>query len=72
MAASIGDAAQQAVAYRLRLPTNAKQELATVTRVIDGDTIEVSIARQEYTVRYIGINTPETKVPQPANPIHRT
>ena len=30
-----------------------------VTRVIDGDTIEVSIADTIYTVRYIGIDTPE-------------
>jgi micrococcal nuclease len=33
---------------------------ATVVRVIDGDTIEVSINGKIYTVRYIGINTPET------------
>jgi len=37
---------------------------ATVTRVIDGDTIEVEIAGQEYTLRYIGINTPETVDPR--------
>ncbi len=30
-----------------------------VTRVIDGDTIEVSIAGTIYTIRYIGIDTPE-------------
>lgn len=30
-----------------------------VTRVIDGDTIEVSIAGTIYKVRYIGIDTPE-------------
>lgn len=33
---------------------------ATVVRVIDGDTIEVSIAGKPYRVRYIGIDTPET------------
>lgn len=33
---------------------------ATVTRVIDGDTIEVSIDDSLYKVRYIGIDTPET------------
>jgi micrococcal nuclease len=32
---------------------------ATCTRVIDGDTIEVSIGDGVYTVRYIGIDTPE-------------
>jgi micrococcal nuclease len=32
---------------------------AACTRVVDGDTIEVSIAGETYTVRYIGIDTPE-------------
>ncbi len=36
---------------------------AKVTRVIDGDTIEVSINGELKTVRYIGINTPETVHP---------
>lgn len=36
---------------------------ATVVRVIDGDTIVVSIAGKTYDVRYIGVNTPETKDP---------
>ena len=36
---------------------------AQVTRVIDGDTIEVSIDGQIYKVRYIGIDTPETVHP---------
>lgn len=31
---------------------------------MDGDTIEVEIARQDYTLRYIGINTPETVDPR--------
>jgi micrococcal nuclease len=33
---------------------------ALVTRVIDGDTIVVKIGNELFTVRYIGINTPET------------
>lgn len=37
---------------------------ALVTRVIDGDTIEVSIGGQTYTLRYIGIDTPETVDPR--------
>ena len=37
---------------------------AKVTRVIDGDTIEVEIDRGLYKVRYIGIDTPETVHPQ--------
>jgi micrococcal nuclease len=36
---------------------------AHVTRVIDGDTIEVSIAGRDDEVRYIGIDTPETVKP---------
>lgn len=35
-------------------------ELATVTAVIDGDTIEVSVNGASYRVRYIGMDTPET------------
>ena len=34
-------------------------ELARVVRVIDGDTIEVEIDGDVYSVRYIGMNTPE-------------
>lgn len=41
----------------------AGTESAHVTRVIDGDTIEVSIGSTSYRVRYIGINTPETSQP---------
>ena len=36
---------------------------AQVLRVIDGDTIEVSLEGQTYKVRYIGIDTPETVHP---------
>ncbi len=36
---------------------------ARVVRVIDGDTIEVSIAGDEEDVRYIGIDTPESVKP---------
>jgi len=39
-------------------------EIALVTEVIDGDTIEVQIGEQRYKVRYIGIDTPETKHPE--------
>lgn len=35
-------------------------EMATVTRVIDGDTIEVMMNGRSYRVRYIGVNAPET------------
>lgn len=38
-------------------------EVGTVTRVIDGDTIEVTINGTVYDVRYIGVNTPEDDEP---------
>ncbi len=37
---------------------------AQVVRVVDGDTIEVAIGGENYRVRYIGINTPETVDPR--------
>jgi len=36
---------------------------ATVTRIVDGDTIHVSIAGQDYPLRYIGIDSPEPNDP---------
>ncbi|MDP9184839.1 MAG: thermonuclease family protein [Actinomycetota bacterium] len=36
---------------------------ATVTRVVDGDTIHVSLSGQDVTIRLIGIDTPETVAP---------
>ena len=33
---------------------------ASVVDVVDGDTIKVTIAGERYTIRYIGIDTPET------------
>lgn len=38
-------------------------ETGTVTRVVDGDTIEVRIDGRTYSVRYVGINTPESDEP---------
>jgi len=38
-------------------------ELAQVTRVIDGDTIDVRMNGETWRVRYIGINTPERDEP---------
>ncbi|MBA7708631.1 hypothetical protein ES703_117534 [subsurface metagenome] len=40
-------------------PSPAPEMQITVTRVIDGDTIEVNISGTLYKVRYIGIDTPE-------------
>jgi len=41
----------------------AQQSVARVERVVDGDTIRVRIGGREETVRYIGVDTPETKKP---------
>jgi micrococcal nuclease len=43
--------------------TAGQAESARVVRVIDGDTIEVSIEGAEEDVRYIGVDTPETVNP---------
>ena len=45
------------------VPPQNKGVLATVVRVVDGDTIKVEIDGQKYTVRYIGVDTPETVAP---------
>ncbi len=44
-------------------PAQAPETQAAVTRVIDGDTIEVDIAGTTYRVRYIGVDTPELGEP---------
>ncbi len=41
----------------------ATGETAAVTRIIDGDTIDVRMNGQTYRVRYIGVNTPELDQP---------
>jgi micrococcal nuclease len=41
----------------------ASYELATVIRVIDGDTIDVEVNGERQRVRYIGMNTPERDEP---------
>ncbi len=51
-------------------PTVQRQEeIAQVVEVIDGDTIDVVMGGERYRVRYIGIDTPETKDPsRPVEP----
>ncbi len=44
-------------------PAAATDGVATVTHVVDGDTIDVHIAGRTERVRLIGIDTPETKKP---------
>jgi len=41
------------------IPANTERTEAKVTRIVDGDTIDVVIGGQTYRVRYIGIDTPE-------------
>lgn len=45
------------------IPPNGEVTLGVVTEVVDGDTIKVLIDSETYSVRYIGINTPETRDP---------
>ena len=45
---------------------------AHVERVIDGDTIQVRVEGKRYTVRLIGVDTPETKHPTRAVQVFRT
>src|SRR3990172_11152403 len=50
-------------------PSSTTDAYSQVLRVIDGDTIEVSLNGRSYTVRYIGIDTPETVDPnRPVQP----
>lgn len=44
-------------------PGNVQGETAQVTRIIDGDTIDVRLNGISYRVRYIGVNTPESDEP---------
>jgi len=41
----------------------ARSGSGRITRVVDGDTVHVSLAGRDETVRYIGVDTPETKKP---------
>ncbi|ULL19946.1 hypothetical protein DVH26_25050 [Paenibacillus sp. H1-7] len=46
-------------------PTSSKQgkEPVTIERVVDGDTVEITMAGKKEKIRLIGIDTPETKKP---------
>ncbi len=68
--------ASQAVAPQTSTPTTTPAatplfgptgptQLATVTRIVDGDTIRVQIEGVEFPVRYIGMDTPEPDAEDP-------
>jgi len=48
----------------MALQMQGQPDAATVTRVVDGDTIVVNIGGSEYRVRYIGVDTPESTTKQ--------
>jgi micrococcal nuclease len=56
-------APSQTFANPIDIPYPSEVETATVTRVVDGDTIHVELNRTDDTLRYIGIDTPETVDP---------
>lgn len=64
--AGVGFVVVCAAACTMTTPTppdnsgSVEGESAQVTRVIDGDTIDVRIGEVGYRVRYIGVNTPES------------
>jgi len=43
---------------------NIDGEVAFVTKVVDGDTIQVNMNEEIFTIRYIGVDTPETVDPR--------
>ena len=49
------------------IPADGSRESGIVAGVIDGDTIKVQIGVQSFTIRYIGVDSPEThtKPPEP-------
>jgi len=57
----LGDLVNQLL---MALQTQSQPDGATVTKVVDGDTIVVNIGGSEYRVRYIGVDTPESTTKQ--------
>jgi len=45
------------------IPAGNPGIVAQVVRVVDGDTIKVGMGGRQYTVRYVGVDTPETVAP---------
>lgn len=61
VAAGFGD--QLDLLGQLGIGPRPAPDTARVERVVDGDTIKVQLAGRTETVRYIGVDTPETKKP---------
>lgn len=59
VAIACGSAAEEPPTLAPAAPPIPNSQPAEVTRIIDGDTIEVDINGQSYRVRYIGMDTPE-------------
>ena len=51
----------KAIILILLLATSANAELATVTRVIDGDTLKVTLSGKTESIRLYGIDAPEKR-----------
>lgn len=62
--ASVTIAATEAATPTTALTLPAGTTPATVVNVVDGDTIDVEIDGEEFRVRYIGVDTPETVDPR--------
>lgn len=60
----IPDSVEQTAANVTQTIQTAQPGLAHVTRVVDGDTIEVEFGGRKETVRFLGIDTPETHDPR--------
>ena len=63
VAAQVGTAVADASASEPTEDSSAEEEIARVTRVIDGDTIDVLIDGKTARIRYLQINTPERDEP---------
>lgn len=56
-------AALSAVLAFAGAPAAAQNETVVVTRIVDGDTVEATIGGVPQTIRYLGVDTPESKKP---------
>lgn len=50
--------------YKRKIPNIDSSATYKVTKILDGDTIQVKIGKETYTVRMLGVDTPETVDPR--------